>query len=229
MKIFANFGKYKIIHGSCLEIFKETIDNSYTTVIADWPFKNYSELLKDVVKESLRVLCNGGTFISVHYPDLNYYVRKECENKGLTFCETINMKTKVSYIIDSNKLPTQNISILTMLKGNLESRKWNFTHSNKSKIFDAESLNIPTDFWGDKQFKNGFKNQLIGKHSEAMPRWVVDKLMKIFVPKDGNVLDLFGGAGTIMLKCAERNIPCISTEINKENCKLMLNRFKIGY
>jgi DNA modification methylase len=93
-----------------------------------------------------------------------------------------------------------------------------------ARIYNAESLNIPTTCWDKKQIKNGYKNQLVGKHSEAMPRWLVDEMIDIFVPSNGKVLDLFGGAGTVLVKCRSKGIPCISTEIKEENCSLILKR-----
>lgn len=228
MKTLFNLGKHKIINSSCIDVLKDHDNNHFTSIISDWPFKQYKNLLSDVVNESTRVLCKGGSFISIHYPDENYYVRSECEKYNLLFGDEIAIKSKVSYILNNNQLPKQRISILVMVK-NLENRLWNYQHQKLGRLLDARSSNVVTDFWDDKHFKNGYKGKGIGKHSEAIPRWVADKLIDTFVPKDGKVLDLFGGAGTILLKCMQKNIPCISSEIDENNCILMEKRIKYGY
>jgi len=226
VKVFADFGQHRIIHGSCLELLDNTKDNSTTVVVADWQFKGHKELIPAVIKGAVRVLEHGGTFISVLYPDLNYYVRKEAESAGLIFAEEILLQTKVTYVMNINTLPNRTIGIMSLVKGDLSSRKWQppFTKL-PGRILDADSEShyTPTNSWNEKQFKNGFKRG-IQKHSEAMPKWVVAKMFKTIIPKNGHILDLFGGAGTIFANAFNSGISCDVSEIEENNCKIIHNR-----
>lgn len=226
MKPIINYPDYKLFNVNCCYNLSKQRNLSRTTIVADWPFKLYKKIYNTVIKESKRILKVGGSLISIHYQDENYNVRKKAESLGFNFVEEVVLQTKICYKTSSYKLPTQTISILVMLKGNLNRRLWNLNTSNfPNMIIDANSLDIPTTFWNDKYFKNGYYNKIIGKHSEAMPRWVVSKIFDIFIPSNGSVLDLFCGSGNILFESIKRKIPCVSTEINKDYCKLIHMRY----
>lgn len=112
MKIFADFDRYKIYRGSCLDLLAASGSESFTTVVADWPFSKYKDLLKDVVHEAGRVLVPGGTFISVHYPDENFYVRRECEDEQFEIGDDVSLKMKVTCTINRKKLPRRNLNLI---------------------------------------------------------------------------------------------------------------------
>jgi DNA modification methylase len=227
MKVFTEFGKYQIINDSCLKTLKSIKDSSITTVVADWPFKLHNKLLPEVIKESKRVLIDGGTLISVIYPDLNYLTRKLAEEAGFIFAEEIILPMKVSYSMGITTLPNRTMGIMSLVKGSLNERKWQPPLAkNVARILEANSKShyIPTNFWFEKYFKNGYKNKWVGKHSEAMPRWVVEKMFKTIIPKEGTILDLFGGAGTIFANAWFNKIPCITSEIDENNCKIIYKR-----
>lgn len=228
MKIFADYGQHRIFHGSCLEMLNASGDMSVATVVADWPFSIYNKLLPSVMKESFRVLEEGGTFISVIYPDLNYHVRKESEQYNFNFAEEIVLPTNITYLMHRSTLHKRLMGIMSLVKGPLEGRKWSIDNS-KADAMVYDSTRVTTNFWNEKNFKNGFKNQLIGKHSEAMPRDTVDEMFNTIIPKEGKILDLFGGAGTIFIKSIQRSIPCDSSEIEETNCRLMNDRLRIEY
>lgn len=221
-----DYPDYKLFRCNCCYRLLKESNLSKTTVIADWPFKSYKKIYNSVIKESKRVLKVGGSFISVHYQDENYNIRKKAESLDFNFVEEIVLQNKISYKLSNYKLPTQTISILVMLKGPLYRRLWNLSNNNfPNMILDANALDIPTTFWNNKYFKNGFYNKEIGKHSEAMPKWVVSKIFDIMIPSNGSVLDLFCGSGNILFESMKRKITCISTEINKDYCNLILKRW----
>lgn len=229
MEIFADLNRFKLVHGSCIEVLNVSGSDSCTSIIADWQFDNYTEILKDVVYQSKRVLSSGGSFLSIHYPDCNHNVRNVCEEAGLTYYDEVYMKMGVTYVLNKHQLPKQSLSILVMGKGSLESRRWKgIPEEAKPMMFNAESLGVPTTTWYTKQIRNGFKNKFIGAHEEAMPKWLVHNMIDQFVPSNGNVLDLFGGAGNVLMECRARNIPCISSELKEENCELISKRLQLN-
>ena len=230
METFADLGDYKILHGSCVDLLNVSGDCSATVAVADWEFDGYLNLVPQVVKESFRVLEVGGTLISVHYPDCNYYVRKEAEKYGLVFADEVLLPMKMSYLTNRYTLHKRTIGIMSLVKGSLKDRKWSIDNSEAlARVFEANSEKNPvvTNFWGDKYFKNGFYNKALGKHSQAMPERTVKKMFDTIIPKEGSILDLFGGAGTILGEALERKIPCTSIELDIHNCNLMHERLKI--
>lgn len=229
MEIFVDLKQYKLVHGSCLEVLNVSGNNSCTSVVADWQFDNYTELLKDVVYQSERVLDSGGSFLSLHYPDCNHNVRNVCEAAGLTYYDEVRMEMTISFKLNPYQLPRNGLSLLVMGKGPIEGRKWlGLPDKLPPRMFDPKRFNVRTTSWTNKKVRNGYRNKLIGKHKQAMPKWLVENMIDQFIPSTGNVLDLFGGAGNILAECRRRNIPCISSEIKESNCKLIARRLQLN-
>lgn len=207
-----------------MDILKDSIcfGHKYSMIMADWPFKIYKKLYEETIMHSTKIMKKGGNFISILYPEENYYIRKECERYGLTFGDEIVFKMKMTYNMHDKQLPKRTLSALLMVNGSIDDRIWYGPHTKHKRILNAESMDITTNEWFKTQFKNGFRRKHLNiKHKEAMPEWVVSNLLDLTVRKNDNVLDLFGGAGTVPNECARRDIECISTEIKKENCNIM--------
>lgn len=229
MEIFADLDQYKLVHGSCLEVLNVSGNNSCTSIVADWQFDSYQEILKDVVYQSKRILDSGGSFLSLHYPDCNYLVRKTCEEAGLTYYDEVRMEMVVTYNLGRDQLPRNSLSLLVMGKGPVEERKWlGLPEKLPPRMFNAKRFKVRTTSWTEKKIRNGYRNKLVGKHKQAMPKWLVANMVDQFIPSTGNVLDLFGGAGNVLVECKRRNIPCISSEIKEDNCKLIARRLQLN-
>jgi len=229
MKCYLQFGNQNIFNSSCIDVLKNMQSNNqkYSMIMADWPFQVYDKLYKEVINRSIDILKDGGNFISVLYPENNYYIRKECEDKGLIIGDEISFKMKMTYCLHKNQLPRRTLNALIMTKGSLDNRIWYGKQPENKRMFAAEKFKEITNAWTDVQFKNGFyRKHLKLKHSEAMPYRVVKDLLKLTVNTDDNVLDLFGGSGNVASECMKRNIPCITTEIQEDNCKIIKKRLE---
>jgi DNA modification methylase len=213
-----------LFNDSCVTLLNNSDDNSISTIFADWHFASWRTIYKDVIKLASSKLKVGGNFISVLYPSDNFYIRQKCEELDLTYRDEIFVKRRMSHKINSKTLFKRSLNIIMFSKGPLVDRIWyREDPTSLNRIIDAESMNVMTDVWDKKQFKNGFRSG-DDKHKEAMPEWVVSDLIDLTCSKHDNVLDLFGGAGTVMVDCIKKDIKCSASEIDAKNCNTIINR-----
>jgi len=221
-----------VVNSRFQDVAKKLPNECADLVVADWPFNKgivdvpTKRLLSDGVKLAFRLLKNNGTFLSINYEEPNYEVWSEAKYWGLTYGDTIYIPRhpakKVKYRLGYEVQPA-----LVFIKGNLENRTLNCPCKEiyEQFVFSKSLMNILINLWDDNsKFKNGFRRKNGDSVPEAMPFNATNRLLSLFTPKNGLVVDFFGGAGTIPLACRQLDLKCISTEILEERFEIIKRR-----
>lgn len=226
MKI-AKSGTSLIVNSKFQEMTQELPEESADTVITDWPFfkgvidPQSKRMIVDGIKSAARLLKPNGTLISVHYLEPNFHVWKEAEYWRLNLGDSITLlRHPIKKMKD--RLAYETLSILVFHRGALKQRTLNTTcrNSGGNLIYSKEVWKVTSDFWDEIKFKNGYHRKNGDRVPEAMPESCVEKLLKMYSPANGLVVDFFGGAGTVPVVCNRLGLRCISSEI-------LPNRFQI--
>jgi len=225
-------GSSIIVNSKFQEASKLIPDESVDLVIADWPFNKgivdatMSRLIADGLKQTHRILKPNGTIISVHYLEPNFHVWKEADYWGLNLGDSITMLRHPMKKM-KDRLAYETLSILVFHRGELSKRTLNIARRSigGNLIYSKEVWKVETDFWGDTRFRNGYWRKVSGDNvPEAMPESCVEKLLNIYCPSKGLVVDFFGGAGTIPTVCNKLGLRCISTEILPHRFQIIKRR-----
>jgi DNA modification methylase len=221
-----------VINSKFQEVANALPEKCADLVIADWPFNKgivdlkTKRLLSDGVKLATRLLKNNGTFLSINYEEPNHEIWNEAKYWGLTYGDTIYIPRhpikKVKFRLGYEIQPA-----LVFVKGDLANRTLNCSCKEiyEQFIFSKSIMNILTNLWDeDSKFKNGFRRKNGDSVPEAMPFLTTNKLLSLLTPKNGLVVDFFGGAGTVPLACRYLDFKCISTEILEERFEIIKRR-----
>lgn len=202
-------------------------DKSADLVIADWPFnrgvidRDTLELFRDGVKEAARIIKPNGNFVSVHYIHCNAEVYLLCKRYRLQLRDNIILRL-VNKVKKEGYLGRETVSIWVFSKD--EHRIFNDSKNFKNgRFFDGRKINTITDLWLEKQFRNGWRKDK-DKVSEAMPAWVVSKLLDIYSVRGCSVVDYFGGSGNFTVECYKRGLKCTAAELNSKHFRIINQR-----
>jgi DNA modification methylase len=228
----ARSGTSLVVNSKFQELTAKLSDKSADVVVADWPFNkgiidsSAKKLIADGVKSAARLLKPNGTLISVHYLEPNFHVWKEAEYWDLNLGDSITiLRQPIKKVKD--KLAHETLSVLVFYGGSLFERTLNSPCRNfgTRNIFSKQVWKCTTDFWGEVRFRNGYWRKASGDNvPEAMPEKYVEKLLKLYSPKEGLIVDLFGGAGTVPAVCNRLGLRCISTEILPHRFEIIQRR-----
>jgi DNA modification methylase len=88
--------------------------------------------------------------------------------------------------------------------------------------FNRAALNGVQDVWNisDKRKSNN------GLHSAAFPDALVEKCLALGCPDQGEVLDPFGGSGTVLRVAVKSGRPAVAIDVSDEFCAYMVEQMK---
>ena len=233
----------KIIQGDYLEIMKDIPDDSIDMILTDPPYgvsekgvfetpeKNYKrvyeewdidveELTKKFIKESYRVLKNGGAI----YITCSFHNLRLCwdalEKEGFTFRNNF-------VFAKTNAMPIKFAKQIGIYAYSYENALY-FT-KGVTKTFNYNYLKAIN---GGKQFRdfmvitNRDRSSRFGKHLHPCekPLPVFELFIHASSNKDDIILDPFIGSGTTAVACKKLNRKFIGIEINPEYCKIAKKR-----
>jgi len=237
----------KIVCGNCLEIMKNIPNNSIHLTITSPPYnvgkeydnhndkmdyKEYLKWLKEVWKETKRVLVPGGRFalniaptgikdfIPIHHDFTN-----QLRRMGMVFRTEIvwykqTMLKRTAW--GSWKSPS-NPHIVPSWEYVLI-----FTKGKKSLKGNPENADITTEEF--KEFSDGFwkiqpERQRNG-HPAPFPEDLIYRLIKFYSYKGNTILDMFGGTGTVAVVSHKTGRNFIHIDISKEYCETAKERLR---
>jgi len=237
----------KIIQGDVLDSMKNISDNSIHLVITSPPYnvgKNYDShndnmnyqdylnwLLK-VWKETYRVLVPGGRFalniaptgirdfVPIHHDFCNQLrsIGMKFRTEIIWYKQTMLKRTAWgSWRSPANPhiLPSwEYVFIFTKSKDNLDGQiKESDITADEFKKFSDGMWYIPPETQ-----RNG--------HPAPFPEELVYRLIKFYSFKGNNILDMFGGTGTVALVAHKTGRNFLHIDISEEYCKIAKERVK---
>jgi len=237
----------RIICGDVLEIMKNIPKNSVHLAITSPPYnvgkeydnhndkmdyKEYLKWLKEVWRETKRVLVPGGRFalniaptgikdfIPIHH-DFTNQLRKlgmVFRTEVIWYKQTMLKRTAWgSWKSPSNPhiVPSWEYVLI-------------FTKGKKGLEGNSENADITTEEF--KQFSDGFwkiqpERQRNG-HPAPFPEDLIYRLIKFYSYKGNTVLDMFGGTGTVAVVSHKTDRNFIHIDISKEYCNTAEERLR---
>jgi len=245
-KDITNF-QNKIICGDVLDIMRKIPKNSIHLVITSPPYnvgkdydnhndnmnyKDYLKWLNEVWKETQRVLVNGGRFclniaptgikdfVPIHH-DFSNQLRKlgmGFRTEMIWYKQTMLKRTAWgSFKSPANPhiVPSWEYILVFQKDGvRLEGSEKN------ADITKDEFMKFSDGMWyiQPERKRNG--------HPAPFPEELVYRLIKFYSYKGNNILDMFGGTGTVAVVSSKNNRNFIHIDISKEYCKTASDRLK---
>ena len=197
----------EVLTGDNLEI-SGNLPKNFSAVIFDPPFQGlykfsgseYSDFIKPRLDSSCDKLIDSGVLVSINFEHHTNVINKYLENNSFKQFGTITLKRT-----DRGKtLKHENLVI-------------SFNSKKRYQNFNLKC---------DVQHKSGFRNTDI---TEAMPEHEAEKITYILnrTKTDTNILDMFGGSGTIPTICTRHNINCTSIELEQSRAFVINARIKM--
>lgn len=69
-------------------------------------------------------------------------------------------------------------------------------------------------------------NEYADIHKATFPVYLPSEIIQRFTPKNGSVLDCFGGTGTTMIACEQLNRKCYMCELDERYCDVIIERWE---
>lgn len=236
-----------IICGDCLEVMRDIPSNSVHLAITSPPYnvgkdydnhndkmdyKEYLKWLKEVWRETKRVLVPGGRFalniaptgikdfIPIHHDFTNQLRRLGMifRTEIVWYKQTMLKRTAWgSWKSPSNPhiVPSwEYVLIFTKGKKGLKG------NSEKADITDEEFKQFSDGFWRiqPERQRNG--------HPAPFPEDLIYRLIKFYSYKGNTVLDMFGGTGTVAVVSHKTDRNFIHIDISKEYCNTAQERLR---
>lgn len=213
--------------------------------------KNFYEFMLIVSKELYRVLKPGGFYMCFSSPRMYHNLASAIEDSGFDIRDQICWKFNTSqvkafkqdHIIDRDKALTDEEK--NILKDRLKNYKTpqlkplfepicvsmkpiegrfidNFAKWNTGLMYVSPDEKFPTNVM---EFNKPSKGEKMGlTHPTMKPVELLKKLIDIFCPKDGVVLDPFMGSGSTGVACLDRKRIFKGIDINNEYVEMSKNR-----
>jgi len=222
--------KLTLVHGDCLKVLPKIPDESIDTIIADYPFKMYSDLVKN----------------SFHYRELEFILNLTKREQDRIFYEKfIELTSSEFYRILK---PNGNLIVVNNPHNLFISAKYfeKFEFRNELTLIRPHAF-YPNKMLGMKhnnawflckggkdkwnymkmpdviEYKNGYNG-----HPEALPEELVELFLKLTTNSGEVVLDPFAGSGTTLQVCRRLGINCIAIEINEDYINVIKRRLNWG-
>lgn len=237
----------QVICGDCLEIMKNIPKNSVHLAITSPPYnvgkeydnhndkmdyKEYLKWLKEVWKETKRILVPGGRFalniaptgikdfIPIHHDFTNQLRRLGMvfRTEIIWYKQTMLKRTAWgSWKSPSNPhiVPSwEYVLIFTKGKKGLKG------NPKEADITDEEFKQFSDGFWKiqPERQRNG--------HPAPFPEDLIYRLIKFYSYKGNTVLDMFGGTGTVAVVSQKTGRNFIHIDVSKEYCNTAEERLK---
>jgi site-specific DNA-methyltransferase (adenine-specific) len=255
MKVFKAYdskGVVGTIYNSDALLFLKSIDSySADIVFLDPPFNlgkkygkgkkttdhmsenDYSDWMMKILKESVRILKEGGALYLYHLPlwAMRFGIHLE---STLMFKHWIAISMKNGFV-RTNKLYPAHYALLFFTKGKpnhinrpklrpqvcKKCGEFIKDYGGYKKIIEEKGINL-SDFWEDlspvrhKNVKLRVQNQL--------PVMMTDRIVAISGKKNELFIDPFAGTGTGIISAIKTRMNFLCNDIVEENCKLITDR-----
>jgi len=241
---------YSLRNEDFLEGVKTLPDKSIDLIVADPPYglgkdygnnsdmKSADEIIEWTIKwidlVIPKIKDTGGLYIFAtwrHSPEIFSLIKKRM--------------IMINEIIWDRKVPSMGGS--TRRFSSVHDTIGYFTIS-KNYYFDLDAVRIPYDpetkkarsrsiFEGSKWLELGYNPKDIWSvsrlhrlhreredHPTQKPLEIIERMIKASSPKNGVILDPFGGSGTTLEACLKNNRYCIMFELNPKYCEIIRNR-----
>jgi len=241
---------YSLRNEDFLEGVKTLPDKSIDLIVADPPYglgkdygnnsdmKSADEIIEWTIKwidlVIPKIKDTGGLYIFAtwrHSPEIFSLIKKRM--------------IMINEIIWDRKVPSMGGS--TRRFSSVHDTIGYFTIS-KNYYFDLDAVRIPYDpetkkarsrsiFEGSKWLELGYNPKDIWSvsrlhrlhreredHPTQKPLEIIERMIKASSPKNGVILDPFGGSGTTLEACLKNNRYCIIFELNPKYCEIIRNR-----
>ncbi|MBP42747.1 MAG: hypothetical protein CL528_13315 [Aequorivita sp.] len=228
--------KAELFLGDCLEYMKTISDNSIDLILTDPPYnigdknkrtkvgnniisneeawgswdqyswEDYENMMFELIKQSLRILRDGGSFYCFTAREYNGYFTKKAIDLGFNYNNTLA-------ILKDNPLP--------------HFTKTNFRSCFELCFYVSKSKPKTFNFVSQKICKNVF-NYLIGRkettHPTEKPLLFCENIIKISSNENNIIFDPFMGSGTTGVASLKLQRKFIGCEINKEYFEIAKKR-----
>lgn len=244
----------KIYCVDCLEGIKNIESGSIDMVFFDPPFnlnKDYGIKINDnlikekylnwqyeILKESIRVLCDNGAIIYHTIPKWAFKIANYLDEQGMVFQNWICWNESGSTPTPSRLYP-KHYPILWFSKNKLKTfnkqyipiercRKCNTTIKDYGgkfkdlKEIDGEKVTVLSDVWDDIHRIRHNKNK--NRKSNELPEILMERIINLFSKENDIILDPFSGSGTTCKIAKKLNRQYIGFEINPEYIKISKER-----
>jgi len=239
----------KILLGDALEILKKLPDECIHVAITsppynlDMPYKNhkdtmpydeYLKWMKEVWKETKRVLVKGGRLCinigenkrqDISYPTYTAFINN-CVEMGMLYRGTIiwNKESAAKHTAWGSWKSASNPHVVPRHEYIIVFSKdeWRLQNGDeKSDITDKEFMEYTRTIWS---FAPETRKKV--PHPAPFPKELPYRLIKFYSFPGQNILDMFGGSGTtgVIAKQLGRNFVLIDNSV--EYCEMALKRIK---
>lgn len=230
---------YRLIQGDCLKVLptlpNESIDLVLTDppynilkksdikignrkVIRNVPFDHQKLNIPFLIKETYRVLRDGGAFyIFMSDRQIGDYI-KTVENLELTYSNTL-VWFQTSGFPSVRKRSFQNHCQYIAFGHKEINEKYTFNFKNSKEMRNLLHFEGCVSF----EYKGGSPGEYVG-HPTQKPSKLFIHLIEISSNEKDVVLDPFLGSGTTMFACQNLKRSCIGVEISPDYCDLVKRR-----
>lgn len=223
----------KVLHGNTFELIQDFGSDLWDVAFVDPPFnythggndrhsQEYQDMIRETAGAAGRVVKHGGFIIHVNYMEAQMVFGSELQKsctfhlvnhivcaKNVALQEKGNLPHAATYIFIYSKGLRQSLNVPLYMNG---------------LIKNPNSETIVSNIWGYKECERFFQPGYKGIVPEAMPRWYINRLLKL-VPCN-KLLDMFSGAGNVLLECMDMQIDAIGFELSSERYDLIQKRIK---
>jgi len=242
-----------LLHGDCIDILPEVLDESVDVVFADPPFnldKDYGGVFKDLVPEEqylawskqwidecIRALKPGGSFFLYNLPKWNIPLGAYLSEQGMTFRHWVAIDIKFGLPIRGRLYPSH-YSLLYYTKGERPKTFHNIRtpiqvcrHCGKDvkdygghrDKLNPNGINL-TDVWTDIPPVRHRKFKSEKRVANQLSTKLLWRVLQLSSDPGDVILDPFGGSGTTY-DVAEYADRCwLGIELEEHNCQVIKER-----
>jgi hypothetical protein len=217
--------KVNIFNSDFQDIFSK-LKSRADLIVLDWPFARDTPMtvFENGFELAEKLVDSNGNVVSVHFPEDNVILSRTASAKGLLLVDTIFIEMQKKYK-HPGMMANGLVSMFVFTKTTGVTKRTINDTPGIRRYYGRSRDHIPTNFWNNRLFKPGYRWKA-DKVNEAMPRWVVNKMLRTFVKPGQLVYDFFGGAGTVPEQCMLMNVSCTSTELNEARIPIIKNRIE---
>ena len=242
----------KIYNEDCLEGMKKLPDNSIDLIVTSPPYnikkkyksykddlslESYLSFLKNVLKESSRILkdkgnimINLGSYVNKEGDaiPISYFIFNMLDDVGLKFRQEIVWYFQGG-LSATKKLSARFEHVIWLYK---EDYKFNLDNIRVKEWKQKDKRNNPlgknpTNVWEINRVAYGSKEKT--EHPAQFPLKMIDRIVKGWSDENDVVLDMFMGSGTTALSCLRNNRNYIGFELDSYYCDIAENRIADYY
>lgn len=202
----------------------------YDVHIDDQEYETYRKDLKEIWKETFRVLVDGGRFALniaptgiTNFREVHHDLVADIKSTGFT------LRTEILWYKQNMGKNTAWGSFASPSNPHIVP-SWEYVyvfHKNSPKL---EGVKADIDITSEEfqKFSDGFwripPETKRNGHPSPFPEELIYRLVKFYTYKNNIVLDMFGGTGTVAVVALKTNRKYISIDISKQYCDIAQKR-----